>query len=211
MFRRLLVCFVVAACAAVPARAGNLVLTYHGSTVFSSDPSNNPIPDGTPFEIQAVFSGVPYGHPGTGSAGFTPLSITATVGSTSYEATSAYLSNYLVEIFDPTNADYPGSYVPVVIDTVTGLGFEPEYATATPPILAASPSPTVFSGYKSAPPQGNGLVLPADGGLLSLGFDPSVGVSAPISAVPEPAGLTLALLGGAGGVSLLRRRRVAAA
>jgi hypothetical protein len=184
-------------------QAANLVLTYDGVTTADSSVNGTPIAVGTAYEIKAFFPDTLVGNPATGVGVYTPTAITAVVGGVSYSGTD--ISSYSVRFADPTYPGFPGDYAAALDGN--GAAFVPVYTTATPPIVATAVTPTVFSDYNGF--DGNVLNLPISGGILSLEFDVSVGVSASVSAasVPEPGSLVLAGIASLAGLGVWARRR----
>jgi hypothetical protein len=184
-------------------QAGNLVLTYDGVTTADSSVNGTPIAVGTHYEIQAFFPDTLVESPAQGVGVYTPTAITAVVGGVSYTGTD--ISGYSVRFVDPSFVGFASSYGAALDGN--GAAFLPVYTTATPAFSATAIHPTVFSGYNGF--GGNVLNLPIAGGILSLEFDTSVGVSASVSAasVPEPGSLVLAGIASLAGFGVWARRR----
>jgi len=209
MLRRLFVpAILVVALAAGHAQAGLLSLDYQGLSSTDSTLAGAPIPLGTPFELQAIFSSTPSMILGQGEATYTPIAINVEIGGTPYSALVP--GELVIGLTDPSS--------PVGPFYVAGLegfaAFFPKYTTATPPLSGTAPSPTVYSGYLGdLGPAALGFNL-SDGENLFLTYDKTVGISASLTpaTVPEPASLTLVLLGGASlaATTLVRRRGAAA-
>jgi hypothetical protein len=207
-FRRLIAPVVFVALAAGQAHASQLALKFDGLTVSGSSlPSGSLIDAGTHFEVQFLFPDVPVvGSTGIGSAEYLPTAVTAEIGGTVYVGSTP--SDCAVNLYDPSSGAFGGLYL--TFAGCVGGGFDLAYTTATPPLDATAPAPTVFSGYSGT--LSYILALPTAEGTLLLGFDPTVGVDTSIvssTATPEPASLYLALPGGIAGIILVRRRRAA--
>jgi hypothetical protein len=132
------------------------------------------------------------------------------VGGTAYQI-DASTAQLFTQLADPSNNVFPltGFYVPALQSELTSTAFYPEYTTATPPISALAPTPTVFSGYAGSADSFSDLFVPllSPDTSIELAYDPSVGVAASLTAVPEPASLTLLGLGTLGLVGFAWRRR----
>jgi PEP-CTERM motif len=210
MLRRILASVVFVALAAGQARAGHLALNFAGvTTAGSSYPDGTAIPTGTSFDVQALFSSTPFqSAPNLGL--YAVSSVTATVNGTAYSDILPGL--YFVALAGPNAA--PGfNYVTELVNSVSE--FSPTYSTATNSFNGSAAAPTVFSGYSGTPgPPGLENILTLSLPLnqnLTLLYDPTAGVSASVSAVPEPASHIMLLLGLSGaGIALVRRRRAAA-
>jgi len=208
MLRRLFVAVIlVVGLAAGYVQGGELSLDYEGLSSTNSTLSGSPIPLGTPFELQAIFPSTPSVILGTGNAEFTPTAIDVEIGGAPYSALDP--SGLKIVLTDPSS-----SVGPFYVAGLEGFaGFFPEYSTATPPLSGTAPSPTVYSGYLGdLGPAALGFNL-SGGENLFLTYDKTVGISASISlaSVPEPASLTLVVLGSASfaAITLVRRRRAA--
>lgn len=217
MIRRFLASLLFMACTVGQAQAFDLVLEYQGST-FGSSLGGNSIADGTSFQIDATFNTtLVYSQPGLGI--YKATAITVEVGGTFYTVPNP--AHYRVQLNDPLFNNL-GLYFAVLYNGTNGSGFIPYYTTATPALSGIAPSPTVYSGYSgsfgSSGSSGAELVMSTTGGSLTLGYDPTAGVSAailPTLATPEPSGLVLQLGLAAGGLvrflAWRRGRRTSAA
>jgi hypothetical protein len=211
MFRRLLA-FVLFATFAVNQARADLALNFVGVTDVGSSLAGNSISPGTSFEVQAIFLNTPVGTV-TGEGLYSPTSITAVVGGTSYSVST--LSNFYVQLVDPAYG-HGFQYVSVLENATQA--FEPEYTTTTPALDAMAATPTVFSGYYGSDTSGgsNSLTMSTAAGDLTLVYNVVAGVSSSITdsitAAPEPSSLHIAVLGGLAGVgiALIRRRRAVA-
>jgi hypothetical protein len=184
-------------------QAANLVLTFDGVTTADSSVNGTLIGAGVSYEIKAFFPDTLVGNPAQGIGVYTPTAITAVVGGVSYTGTN--ISTYSVRFADPTYVGFAGDYAAALDGN--GAAFLPVYTTATPAYSAIAIKPTAFSGYNGF--GGNTMNLPISGGILSLEFDTSVGVTASVSAaaVPEPGSLVLAGIASLAGVGVWARRR----
>ena len=184
---------------AAPAKAYTLDLVYSGLT-FISDINGTPIPDGTPFTLDATFDTAISGMIAPGEVEYLVSAVTATVGGVTYTETMP--GNDFVLLVDSTNTSIPGVYLPALVTFGMGEAFIPGYQTATPPLDATAPTPTVFSNYLGS--LGITASITTASGVLDLAYDPTIGVSAEI--LPEPSGL--AILGFAlAGMATARRRK----
>jgi hypothetical protein len=188
--------------AGVPAQAGLLVLDLQGVTSTSSSLAGNSIAPGTSFEIKATFDTTTGAPEGPGEFVYQTTSIIAIVGGTSYMVTDP--ANDAVGLVDPTNVVFPGLYFAFLFGD--NGEFAPSYLTATPPLAADSPTPTVFSDYLGSLETSVGLSTNA--GTLVLDYDETVGVSAAIlGTVPEPSSIVMTSVGGLMALGIWRRRR----
>jgi hypothetical protein len=184
-------------------QAANLVLIYDGVTTADSSVNGTPIGAGVSYEIKAFFPDTLVATPAPGVGQYTPTAITAVVGGVSYTGTD--ISTYSVRFADPSYVGFPSDYAAALDGN--GAAFAPVYKTATPAFVATAITPTVFSDYDGF--GGFVLNLPISGGILSLEFDTSVGVTTSVSAasVPEPGSLALAGIASLAGVGAWARRR----
>lgn len=181
------------------AQAAILMATYTGISAAGTTLNSNPIPAGTPLEVQVLLSTDFSSSIDQGRREF-GVYVTAIVNSTSYQAPDYYR----LELMDPSNTVFPGAYVPALMRDLTSLDYlVPGYMGASPAITVDALGPTVFTGYVTS----LNTTLPittAAGDSLFLDFDANAGVEFSISAIPEPS--TLALLGLASLGCLWRRR-----
>jgi hypothetical protein len=199
---RLVAATFVLALAAGQASAGMLVLNYAGLTAAPSRIDGTPIAPETPFDVHAIFITPPF-KTAKGSGDYVVSSVTADVGGTPYAASRT--RKILVRLFDPSGP-FTGVNVPELINTSVRVGFAPGYHTATPPLDATAATPTVFSDYLGS--LEGAFSMPTASGSLALRYDLRDGVSASITAVPEPSTLCISLVAclGLGAATRLRRR-----
>jgi PEP-CTERM motif len=204
MVRRLLAAVFFVVLAASQARA-DLTLDYQGVTDGNSSLAGKAIAPGTKFEIEVGFPSTPYSIPGTGEGLYAPTSLRVEVGGTTYSPSLA--PGYEVILADNTGG--LGVFIPGFRASGTGA-FLPGYTAATTTgWVATAPTPTKFSGYLGSLERT--LTFSTSAGTLIVDYDPGVGVTATISAVPEPSTFAVALIGGVAAIVLVLRRRGIAA
>lgn len=131
--------------------------------------------------------------------------VTATIDGKSYLGTDP--GDFTLHLADPTNLGAPNNYI-VSLANSGGSAYAPVFTTAMPAISGTAVMPTVFSTYDGF--FGTVLNLQTAGGVVSLTFDETVGVSSAVisQAVPEPGSLVLAGIASIAGLGAwaLRRR-----
>ena len=180
----------------------DMVLQYSGLTAVGSSLAGNAVAVGTPFEIDFLFPATMVEiAPGIATTTSNVDAATIDVGGTSYSATFA-TTVYSVQIYDPSNSSFPGWYLLHILPS-SGAGFGPAYTTATPPLDALNPIPTVFSDFQGDF-GGASLTFDTAAGSLVVTYDPTTSLNTSIVS-PEPG--TFVLFGVAfAGIALLRRR-----
>lgn len=195
------------------ASANNLVLIMDGFTYPDSSIGGVPIVQGTPFEVRATFSDVPFA-PATGYGQYVVSTVSAEVGGVNYSAIN--LSNldpdFIVILADPSYQLYGNTYLVGLHNLNGGYNFSPLFSSSSPTFHADAPTPTVFSTYlASISPL---LQFDTGSGVLVLQIDtnstdPYAGLSARIVAsVPEPSSLAITGLGVIGIAMAASRRRL---
>jgi hypothetical protein len=190
------------------ADASLLAVNISGVTTSGSSVDGSSIPVGTPFAIHGTFDPSFPNNSEPGLAIYALSSATADVGGKTYMIdTSA--AQLFANLFDPSNTFFPRFYVADLQSELTSTVFAPEFTTATPPINALAPIPTVFSGYAGTGQSFSDLRVPLVSPDISieLVYDPNVGVAASLTAVPEPASLILLSIGTTSLVGFAWRRR----
>jgi hypothetical protein len=204
MIRPLLASVFFVVLAASQAQA-DLTLDYRGVTDGNSSLAGNPIAPGTNFEVRVGFPSTPFSIPGTGEGLFAPTSVQVEVGGTTYLPILS--PGYEVILVDNTGGF--GLFIPGFRALGTSA-FVPGYtATTTPGWSATAPTPTKFSGYLGSLERM--LAFSTAAGSLIVDYNPAVGVTAAISAVPEPSTFAVALAGSIAALGLILRRRGIAA
>jgi hypothetical protein len=187
------------------ARPASADLTLNLSGQIDEGFINGSVFFGGSFEIHATFDSTPF-LTQTGLGGYHVTGIEVVVAGTSY--TESDPGSFVVALYDSSNSSSIQPYTTQLAQVGTSNSFEYGFDDASPSLDVTAATPTVFSGFSNF--LGNHIVFSTSSGdTVSLSSDPSAGISASITPVPEPGMIVLAVSALPVGLVVAWRRRKA--